>query len=776
MNSRSFIFMGLISLLLFPLHSDLFAQGEVADYQRAWSLSHRFTNQKVTELPESVRWRNSSCFTFEKRDAKGISYFIGEITNFTTAAHILQKVNVPKIEKLLKEKGSQNFTPGTLRLGYFHLPKPPFSALTFAFNGQNWMIQNPCTTNPTLEKVEKLAPPPSRQMGNPAPVVTYPMKPYHWATIPTEQNGAPAISPNHAWRAYIKDSNLYLSKPDGSNERQMTHDGCIANYYSSNIYWSPDSRTIALFKLRPPSQKRNIYFVQSSPHVQLQPIPYQIEYPKPGDELMYKEPRIIHADTGKVIIPDNKLFQSQYALEEIHWGKDSKRFYFGYNERGHKCFRLLEIERDTGLVHTVVEERSKTFIKYYDLFRKFLANDRELIWVSERDQWNHIYLFDLVNRKMIRQITKGSWVVRKILHIDEASRQIYFSACGMNPKEDPYQLHFYRIDFEGKNLVSLTPEDGEHSVLFNADHTALIDTYSKVSQPPITLLRSVENPQKPYLLGKANITALCKEGWRAPEIFAAPGRDGKTMMWGVITRPTNFDPKKKYPVIEYIYAGPGSAYTPKSFAPYHYVLQQIAELGFIVVQLDAMGTSYRGKKFEDVCYKNLKDSGFPDRICWIRAAAKHEPAMDVTRVGIYGSSAGGQSALAAVLHHPEFYKAAYSACGCHDNRMDKIWWNELWMGYPVDKSYEENSNVVNAHKLSRPLMLVVGEMDDNVDPSSSFQVANALINANKPFEFVVLPNAGHTMGNAYGEHKRFDFFVKTLIGKDPPAWSSLIEK
>ena len=246
-------------------------------------------------------------------------------------------------------------------------------------------------------------------------------------------------------------------------------------------------------------------------------------------------------------------------------------------------------------------------------------------------------------------------------------------------------------------------------------------------------------------------------------------------MWGIIQRPTNFDPKKKYPVIEYIYAGPGSAYVPKSFMPYNWATTSLAELGFIVVQLDAMGTSFRSKEFEEVCYKNLKDAGLPDRIAWIKAAAKKYPYMDIDRVGIYGCSAGGQESTAAVLQYPEFYKAAYSACGCHDNRMDKIWWNEQWMGYPVDESYAESSNVEMAHLLQRPLMLVVGEMDDNVDPASTMQLVNALIKAGKDFELVVLPGERHTMGGTFGDHKRYDFFVRTLMHKFAPDWSEFSE-
>ena len=205
----------------------------------------------------------------------------------------------------------------------------------------------------------------------------------------------------------------------------------------------------------------------------------------------------------------------------------------------------------------------------------------------------------------------------------------------------------------------------------------------------------------------------------------------------------------------------------------NYYTTALAELGFIVVQLDAMGTSYRGKKFEEVCYKNLKDAGFPDRMAWIRAAASKYPYMDTERVGIYGCSAGGQESTAAVLWHGDFYKAAYSACGCHDNRMDKIWWNEQWMGYPVDSSYVECSNVANAHRLTRPLMLVVGELDDNVDPASTMQVADALIKAGKDFELVVIPGAHHTVGEAFGEHKRFDFFVRHLLGVTPPKWNEI---
>ena len=266
-------------------------------------------------------------------------------------------------------------------------------------------------------------------------------------------------------------------------------------------------------------------------------------------------------------------------------------------------------------------------------------------------------------------------------------------------------------------------------------------------------------------------TDLLATGWKAPEVFTAKGRDGTTDIWGIIVRPTNFDPSKKYPVIENIYAGPQGSFVPKTFST-QTGMQTLAELGFIVVQIDGMGTANRSKAFHDVAYKNLADAGFPDRILWHKAVAAKYPYYDITRVGIYGTSAGGQNSAGAVIFHPEFYKAAASSAGCHDNRMDKLWWNEQWMGWPIGPEYVASSNMENAAKLGGALMLLVGEMDNNVDPSSTMQVVNKLILANKNFDLLVIPNALHTNGGAYGDHKRFDFFVYHLQGRMPPPWTT----
>lgn len=393
--------------------------------------------------------------------------------------------------------------------------------------------------------------------------------------------------------------------------------------------------------------------------------------------------------------------------------------------------------------------------------------------MSERDNWNHLYMYDRTDVSHPRQITRGEWYVRRVLDVDEKNGHIYFSANGVNKDEDPYNIRYYRINFDGSGMVDLTPAPGHHTAYFSPGMEYLVDVASAPAQAPVVTLRSASDGSEIMAIEKADISRLLANGWNAPEVFAAPGRDGQTMMWGLIQRPSDFEPGKKYPVIEYIYQGPGDQYVPKTFMPYNHWMRPLAELGFIVVMVDGMGTSFRSREFENICYKNLSDAGLPDHIAWIKAAAAKYPEMDIDRLGIYGCSAGGQESTNALLHYPDFYKAAYSACGCHDNRMDKIWWNELWMGYPVDDSYARCSNVDNAHLLRRPLMLVVGEMDDNVDPASTMQVANALIKANKDFELVVIPGARHTMGEAFGDHKRYDFFVRHLMGATPPDWTSV---
>lgn len=690
----------------------VYAQGEVEDYKRAFSAPERFAWSKVTGTVSEITWAPSGNKLYYKVHEKdGDKYVVVD--------------------------------PATKSKSHYATLKEARAALGI----------------PEPEEQRGQYRGPYRQQK-------------HWMVTDPENEGQPVRSPDGKMEAYVKNYNIYVRDLESRKERQLTIDGGMGFYYSVYMRWSEDGSRLACSKLRR-AEKHYVSFVESSPRDQLQPKLHTMEYCKPGDDLDYREPRVVDVATGKLYEPDKSLYSHQYNLGHPYWMGGNDKIYFEYNERGHKVYRLLEYAVSTGVTRPIVEERSKKFVNYSRIYRRFINGGKELLWASERDNHNHIYLYDVEKAEVKCQITKGEWYVREIVNVDEQNRQITFRASGMNRKEDPYLQHYYRIDMDGKNLVALTPEEGEHTARFSPDRKMLVDTYSKADMEPRVELRDAQTGKLIMKLEQADASALKAEGWQQPEIFAAPGRDGKTLMWGLIQRPSNFDPKKKYPVIEYIYSGPGSAYVPKEFKSLNWDMMPLAELGFIVVQLDAMGTSFRSKEFEEVCYKNLKDAGLPDRIEWIKAAAKKYPYMDIENVGIYGCSAGGQESTAAVLQYPEFYKAAYSACGCHDNRMDKIWWNEQWMGYPIDESYAESSNVEMAHKLSRPLMLVVGEMDDNVDPASTMQLANALIKAGKDFELVVLPGERHTMGGSYGEHKRYDFFVKNLMHKFTPKWSDV---
>jgi len=400
------------------------------------------------------------------------------------------------------------------------------------------------------------------------------------------------------------------------------------------------------------------------------------------------------------------------------------------------------------------------------VYVRHLDSTEEILYVSQQDGWKHMYLLEAGTGSVKHQITRGEWVVRAIDRVDEERRQIWFQASGQNPDQDPYLIHYYRVNFDGSGLVALTEGNGNHTVQFSPDRRYLIDTYSRVDLPPVHELRRVSDGALVCKLEEADVSALRATGWRPPEVFVAKGRDGQTDIWGIVCRPQNFDETKKYPVIEYIYAGPHDSHVPKSFFTHH-SMQALAELGFIVVQIDGMGTANRSRAFHDVCWKNIADAGFPDRILWIKALARRYAHVDDSRVGIYGTSAGGQNALGGLLFHPDFYKVAVAACGCHDNRLDKVTWNEQWMGL-LGPHYEAQSNVTHAHKLQGKLLLIVGELDTNVPFESTMRVANALIRAQKDFDLLFMPGMGHSDGGRYGERRRWDFFVRHLHGVEPP--------
>ena len=574
-------------------------------------------------------------------------------------------------------------------------------------------------------------------------------------------------SPDGKWAVFVREYNVYLKNEDGQQEYQLTTDGSEKDAYTRRFYFSPDSKKLVVIKEKK-GEEHKVYFVESSPADQVQPKLHTIDYHKPGDVIDVERPCLFDIESKKQIPVSDELFSNPYNMYDYRWDADSSRFMFTYNQRGHQVLRVVGIDAVSGIATPIIDETSKTFICYSSKYYcNVLDESSEIIWMSERDGWNHLYLYNSKTGSVKNQITKGHWVVRSVEFVDKGKRQVWFTAGGVYPDQDPYYIHYCRVNFDGSDFTILTKGNGTHSAEFSPDRKYMIDTYSRVDMPPIHQLIRCSDEKKILDLGAANWDALLKTGWQKPEPFVAKGRDGETDIYGVIYRPTKFDPKQKYPVIEYIYAGPHDSFVPKKFAAYSGRMH-LAELGFIVVQIDGMGTSNRSKKFHDVCWKNLADAGLPDRIAWIKAAAKKYPYMDDTRVGIYGGSAGGQNAAGAVMQYGDFYKAAVADCGCHDNRMDKIWWNEQWMGWPVGPEYEANSNVTLAKGMKGKLLLIVGEMDRNVDPATTMQVVDALIKADKDFDLLVIPGVGHGAGSGeYGSRRMNDFFVRHLLGVEP---------
>jgi len=579
-------------------------------------------------------------------------------------------------------------------------------------------------------------------------------------------------SPDGKWTALVKEQNVFIkSRDDEAGEIQLSEDGKEGLAYG-NFSWAPDSKTLVAFRIEP-GERKEVYLVESSPldggRAKLTSRPY----PLPGDKFAKYEANVFDIASRKQTRLDMDRFEHEWLRPRLRWAKDGRRFAFQQTDRGHQRFRVIEVDTQSGAVRNLIDEKTETFIwtahtENLNLSTvNWLTNSDEIIYASESNGWRHLYLVDASAGRLKHAITSGQWVVRGIERIDEANRQVWFRASGVVAEQDPYLIHFGRVNFDGGGLTWLTAGNGQHSIQFSPDRKFIIDTYSRVDLPPVNELRRADDGKLVCQLEEADIVALKESGWTSPEVFVAKARDGRTDIWGIVCRPREFDPNKKYPVIENIYAGPQGSYVPKTFsATARY--ESLTKLGFIVAKVDGMGTANRSKAFHDVCWKNLKDAGFPDRILWHQAVAKKHPHYDITRVGIYGTSAGGQNAAGAVLFHPEFYKAAVANSGCHDNRMDKASWNEQWMGHPVGPHYGECSNIDNAHRLRGKLMLVVGELDNNVPPESTYRFADALIKAKKDFDFLFIPGGGHGAGGDYGQRRLRDFFTRHLLGQEPP--------
>ena len=460
---------------------------------------------------------------------------------------------------------------------------------------------------------------------------------------------------------------------------------------------------------------------------------------------------------------------------DVEWNPDGSQLAFVSSSRDHKEAKLRMADPGTGKVRDVLEEKVETFFESGNgkINWHTLTGSNEVIWFSERDNWGHLYLYDLDSGRLKHQITRGDWNVLQLLRIDEKNRILYFTGAGKE-SGDPYFQYFYRVGMDGKNFKKLTPENANHSISLSPSGGNFVDTYSTPVVPPVSVLRNNEG-KKLVDLEEAGISRLLAKGWQPPIPFKVKARDGRTDLYGLMYKPTTFDESQHYPILNYLYPGPQSGSVgSRSFRASRSDKQSLAELGFIVVEVDAMGTPGRSKSFHEYYYGNMGDNGIPDQMAAIKQLAGRHPWMDLDRVGIWGHSGGGFASTAAILRYPDFYKVAVSGAGNHDNRNYEDDWGEKWQGLLKKNpdgttNYDNQANQLLAANLKGKLFIAHGTMDSNVPPSNTMLLVNALIAANKDFDLLLLPNRGHGFGSEqYMMRRRWDYFVRFLLGAEPP--------
>jgi len=608
--------------------------------------------------------------------------------------------------------------------------------------------------------------------------------------------GTDVRSPDGKKSAYIRDNNLWVRNLETNNETQITTDGIKDFGYATDnagwtksdrpvLVWSPDSKRIATFQ----QDQRGVgemHLVDTrTGHPQLQ----SWKYPLPGDEVVTTIQRVVlDLDGPRVVrlnIPadqhrsslcdDVKCRGSEWA--DVQWAAEGSQLAFVSTSRDHREETFRIASATTGVVRDVIKEEVPTFFESGNgrVNWNYLAATKELIWFSERDNWGHLYLYDTETRKLKNQITKGDWNVTQLLRVDEKNRVLYFLGVGREKGRDPYFIHFYRINFDGTGLTLLTPEDGNHDVTLSASGKYFTDSYSKPDVPPVAVVRD-ETGKLIANLEKADISKLLATGWKPPQPITVKARDGQTDIYGLLFKPTNLDPNKKYPIVNHIYPGPQTGSVgSRNFSPARGDCQALAELGFVVVELDGMGTPWRSKKFHEAYYGDMGDNTLPDQVTGMKQLAQRYPWIDIDRAAIYGHSGGGYAAAGAMFRYPDFFKVGISEAGNHDNREYEDDWGEKWQGLLKKNpdgttNYDNQANQLQAKNLKGKLLLAHGTMDTNVPPLNTMLVVNELIKANKDFDLLMLPNRGHGFGNEpYMVRRRWDYFVRNLLNAEPPA-------
>lgn len=605
---------------------------------------------------------------------------------------------------------------------------------------------------------------------------------------------AMATSPDGKRVAFIRDYNLWVREAATGKETPLTTDGVKDFGYATNnagwshsdapvLAWSPDSKKIATFQ-HDGRGVGEMYLVNTQlGHPKLE----AWKYPLPGDAKIFMIERVIidveaqkltrlkmPADAHRSTLCDHVVCGGVWS--DVQWTSDSTQLAFVSSSRDHREAKLRVADAATGTVRDVLEEKIATFFESGNgrVNWRVLPGSNEVLWFSERDNWGQLYLYDLQTGKLKHQITTGEGNVTQLLRIDEQKRQLYFLGVGKEKGRDPYFRHFYRIGFDGKGLTLLTPEDGDHDIMLSPSGRFFTDSYSKPDVPPVANLRDADGKLLASL-EKADISRLTATGWKPPQPITVKARDGVTDLYGLLYKPTKFDPNKKYPIINHIYPGPQTgSVAGRSFNPARADAQAIAELGFIVVEVDGMGTPWRSKKFHEAWYGQMGDNTLPDQVTAMKQLAQRYAWIDLERAGIYGHSGGGNATAAAMFQYPDFFKVGVAQAGNHDNREYEDDWGEKWQGLLTRNAdgttnYDNQSNQAIAKNLKGKLLLAHGTMDNNVPPYSTLLVVNELIKANKDFDLIMFPNRPHGFGNeSYMMRRRWDYFVKHLMGAEPP--------
>lgn len=604
----------------------------------------------------------------------------------------------------------------------------------------------------------------------------------------------PIPSPDGTRAAFVRNFNLWVREVATGRERQMTTDGIKDFSYATNnagwtrsdtpiLVWSPDSKKIATFQ-HDARSVGDMYLVNTTTgHPTLE----AWKYPLPGDDNIFMIERVVidvdaaratrlltPSDPHRSSLCDHILCGGTWG--DVQWDDAGRSLAFLSTSRDHKHSQLRLADVATGEVREVLEEKVATFFESGNgrVNWRFLPKSNEVLWFSQRDNWGHLYLHDLATGRLKHQITKGEGNVTQVVRIDEDARMIYFVGVGREPGRDPYFRHLYRVDFSGTAVELLTPDNGDHTIEWSPSWKYFVDTYSTPDTPPVSVLRDGSG-RLVLALEKADISRLQATGWTPPMPFTVKARDGKTDLYGLMYRPSNFDPSRKYPIINHIYPGPQTGSVgSRTFSPARGDARAIAELGFIVVQIDGMGTPWRSKRFHDAYYGDMGDNTLPDQVTGMRQLAQRYPWIDLDRAGIYGGSGGGFATAGAMFRYADFFTVGVSQAGNHDNRAYEDDWAEKWQGLltrqPDGKSnYDDQANQTHAKNLKGKLLLAHGTMDGNVPPYNTLLVVDALIAANKDFDLIMFPNRGHGFaGEPYMVRRRWDYFVRHLMGAEPP--------